>query len=132
MSSKFYYNESYQYHNSWSEFLREQGAEEAAMMAQQAMADQERAEMEAQKKEQEIMAIRQNIGPAFAEFATMIYQLGQEGGPRGAERAAQHIRDMSRYMTDFARQKIGVQEFLDNINNELGQSGQSLQKSMPK
>ena len=130
MSSKRYYDESYTYHDNWCSFLNEQN--DAAMMMQQAAADQERAEMEAQQREQEIMAVRQNAGPAFAEFATMLLQLGQQGGERGSQRANIHINDMEMYMHKFANQEIGVEEFLKNINDELGQTGQSLQRVMPK
>ena len=125
MSSKRYYNESYTYHDNWCNFLNEQN--DAAMMQQSAAADQERAAAEAQQKEQEIMAVRQSAGPAFAEFATMLLQLGQSGGS-GAQRANVHIRDMSMYMHKFANQEIGVEDFLKHLNDELGQTGQSLQK----
>jgi len=130
MSSKSFYNESYNYFDNWYRFLNEQN--ETAAMLQQAAVDQERAEQEAQQKEQEIMAVRQTAGPIFAEFATMLIQLGQNGGARGAQRADIHIRDMEQNMSKFASQEISVEEFLKNINDELMQTGQSLQRVMPK
>jgi hypothetical protein len=128
--SKLFYEESYSFFNDWQKFLNEQA--EVASMLQQAAADQERAEAEAQQKEQEIMAVRQSAGPIFAEFATMLLQLGQNGGERGSQRADIHIRDMAEIMSKFAGQDIGVEEFLEDINNELIQTGQSLQRVMPK
>jgi hypothetical protein len=65
MSSKSFYNESYNYFDNWYRFLNEQN--ETAAMLQQAAVDQERAEQEAQQKEQEIMAVRQTAGPIFAD-----------------------------------------------------------------
>ena len=129
MSSKRYYDESYNYFENWYGFLNEQ--EEAAGLAQQAAAEQERAEMEAKQREQKIMAIRQNAGPAFAEFATLLLQLGEDGGDKGSEQADLHIRDMGSIMSDLAHREIGVEEFLKDINDELQQTGKSLQK-IPK
>jgi len=129
MSSKRYYDESYNYFENWYGFLNEQ--EEAAGLAQQAAAEQERAEMEAKQREQKIMAIRQNAGPAFAEFATLLLQLGEDGGDKGSEQADLHIRDMGSIMSDLAHREEGVEEFLKDINDELQQTGKSLQK-IPK
>jgi len=130
MSSKRYYDESYDYFENWYDFLNEQN--EVAAMAQQAAADQARAEQEAAQREQQIMAIRQNAGPAFAEFVTMLLQLGEGGGEKGAQKADTHIRDMALYMSKFANQEMGVEDFLKNINNELQQAGKSLQSVLPK
>ena len=55
-------------------------------------------------------------------------KLRQSGGG-GAQKANVHIRDMSMYMHKFANQEIGVEEFLKNINDELGQTGQSWELS---
>jgi len=129
MSSKCYYDESYNYFENWYGFLNEQ--EEVAGLAQQAAAEQERAEMEAKQREQKIMAIRQNAGPAFAELATLLLQLGEDGGDKGSEQADLHIRDMGSIMSDLAHREIGVEEFLKDINDELQQTGKSLQK-IPK
>jgi hypothetical protein len=39
---------------------------------------------------------------------------------------------MEQNMSKFASQEISVEEFLKNINDELMQTGQSLQRVMPK
>ena len=58
-------------------------------------------------------------------------QLGEDGGDKGSEQADLHIRDMGSIMSDLAHREEGVEEFLKDINDELQQTGKSLQK-IPK
>ena len=124
---KLFYDESYIYFNNWYKFLNEQN--EAGAMAQQAAEDQARAQAEAERKEQEIMAVRQNAGPALAEFATMLVQ-ARDAGDSGGQVADVHIRDIAAIMSDLANQEINIEEFLGGINDELGQTGQDIQKEL--
>jgi len=124
---KLFYDESYVYFNNWYKFLNEQA--DAAAMAQTAAEDQARAQAEAERKEQEIMAVRQNAGPALAEFATMLVQ-ARDAGDSGGQVADVHIRDIAAIMSDLANQEIGIEDFLGGINDELGQTGQDIQKEL--
>lgn len=124
---KLFYDESYTYFNNWYKFLNEQA--DAAAMAQTAAEDQARAEAEAQRKEQEIMIVRQNMAPVMAEFGTMLVQ-ARDAGDSGGQIADVHIRDIAAIMSDLANQEIGIEDFLGDISDELGQTGKDLQKEM--
>jgi hypothetical protein len=124
---KLFYDESYTYFNNWYKFLNEQADAEA--MAQTAAEDQARAEAEAQRKEQEIMIVRQNMAPVMAEFGTMLVQ-ARDAGDSGGQIADVHIRDIAAIMSDLANQEIGIEDFLGDISDELGQTGKDLQKEM--
>ena len=124
---KLFFDESYTYFNNWYKFLNEQADAEA--MAQTAAEDQARAEAEAQRKEQEIMIVRQNMAPVMAEFGTMLVQ-ARDAGDSGGQIADVHIRDIAAIMSDLANQEIGIEDFLGDISDELGQTGKDLQKEM--
>jgi|3_EtaG_2_1085321.scaffolds.fasta_scaffold27659_2 hypothetical protein len=128
MSSKRYYNESHIYHDTWYRFLNEQGGDP---MADQAAAQQAAAQQAAQQKEAELMAVRQNAGPVFSEFAAMMVQAG-DAGDDGSKVADVHIRNMDAIFSDLAHKEIGVEEFLKKISDEVGQTGQDIQGAMPK
>tara|TARA_R110000824_G_scaffold14726_5_gene62466 strand:+ start:1621 stop:2016 length:396 start_codon:yes stop_codon:yes gene_type:complete len=125
---KKYYDESYSFFNSWYGFINEQ-QEEAQGMAGAAAEDQARAQAEAQRKEQEIMALRSNAGPALAEFVTMMYQAADVGN-KGGRIADAHITRVSRALSDLAHREIGVEEFLEKIGSVVAQTGTSIQKEM--
>jgi len=124
---KLFYDESYTYFNNWYKFLNEQT--DAAALAQTAAEDQARAEAEAQRKEQEIMIVRQNMAPVMAEFGTMLVQ-ARDAGASGGQIADVHIRDIAGIMSDLANQEIGIEDFLGDLSDELGQTGKDLQKEM--
>jgi len=126
MSSKRYYDESYSYHDNWCKFLNEQSGTED--VSQQIAADEARAQAAAEQEQMQIMALRQSAAPAFAEFVTIIFQLGRLPGDEGSERADIGINDVSRALSRLAHQEIDVQEFLTTLSREVQDVGRDLQR----
>ena len=89
----------------------------------------EQDEQDIERKEQEIMIVRQNMGPSMAEFGTMLVQ-ARDAGDSGGQIADVHIRDIAAIMSDLANQEIGIEDFLGSISDELGQTGQDIQKQL--
>lgn len=109
MSSKSYYNESYRYHDSWCNFLVEQGppgddVAQAQMQAQQA-AEEERMKQEA------LLGLGQGAGQLFS----IIEKLGAEN----INLAKKAISGLSRELNDLATREDNVETFIEDITRVI-------------
>lgn len=122
MSSKRFYDESYDYFDNWHQFLNEQNKNVEAA-AQQAAA----AEAEAQRAAQEEQALL-GTGPQLGQFLTIIKKLG----PLNTNAARAAISALTGELDDLATQEDSVESFLSDLGGAINLAGIKLQRNTPK
>ena len=122
MSSKCYYDESYDFHEIWYKFLNEQAEDPAA-----AAAAAEQAEMEAMRAQQEEQALL-SAGPQLGQFLSIIKKLG----PLNTNAARASIAAVFGEIDDLATQEDSVEVFLNDLGGAINLTGTKLQRNMPK